>query len=69
MGSTESDVRRSIRYLLFVICYLLPDPWALYGDNNTFVILRRQSNERFARGTLLRTRVHRLAVDKSWNFY
>jgi len=28
-------------------------PWALYGDNNTFVILRRQSNERFARRTYL----------------
>jgi len=28
-------------------------PWAMYGDNNTFVILRRQSNERFARRTLL----------------
>jgi hypothetical protein len=26
-----------------------PGPWALYGNNNTFVILRRQSNERFAR--------------------
>jgi len=25
----------------------------MYGDNNTFVILRRQSNERFARRTLL----------------
>jgi hypothetical protein len=25
-----------------------PGPWAMYGDNNTFVILRRQSNERFA---------------------
>lgn len=24
-------------------------PWAWYGDNNTFVILRRQSNDRFAR--------------------
>jgi len=23
-------------------------PWAMYGDNNTFVIQRRQSNERFA---------------------
>ena len=23
-------------------------PWAVYGDNNTFVIQRRQSNERFA---------------------
>ena len=32
-----------------------PGPWALYGDNNTFVILRRQSNERYARGILLRT--------------
>jgi hypothetical protein len=28
-------------------------PWAMYGDNNTFVILRRQSNERFARRSLL----------------
>jgi hypothetical protein len=28
-------------------------PWALYGDNNTFVILRRQSNDRFARRMLL----------------
>jgi hypothetical protein len=28
-------------------------PWGMYGDNNTFVILRRQSNERFARRTLL----------------
>ncbi|HTD15986.1 MAG TPA: hypothetical protein VK673_12455 [Chthoniobacterales bacterium] len=25
-----------------------PGPWATYGDNNTFVIQRRQSNERFA---------------------
>jgi hypothetical protein len=24
-----------------------PGPWAMYGDNNLFVILRRQSNERF----------------------
>lgn len=24
-----------------------PGPWAMYGDNNTFVILRRQSSERF----------------------
>jgi hypothetical protein len=24
-----------------------PGPWAMYGDNNSFVILRRQSNERF----------------------
>jgi hypothetical protein len=23
-------------------------PWAMYGDNNTFVILRRQSNKQFA---------------------
>jgi Group II intron, maturase-specific domain len=26
-----------------------PGPWAIYGDNNTFVILRRHSNEQFAR--------------------
>jgi hypothetical protein len=32
-----------------------PGPWAIYGDNNTFVILRRQSNERFARRVLLRS--------------
>jgi len=25
-----------------------PGPWAMYGDNNTFVILRRQSNKQFA---------------------
>jgi hypothetical protein len=25
-----------------------PGPWAMYGDNNTFVILRRQNNKRFA---------------------
>jgi hypothetical protein len=25
-----------------------PGPWAMYGDNNTFVILRRQSNKGFA---------------------
>jgi len=25
-----------------------PGPWARYGDNNTFVILRRRNNERFA---------------------
>jgi hypothetical protein len=25
-----------------------PGPWAMYGDNNTFIIVRRQSNERFA---------------------
>jgi hypothetical protein len=25
-----------------------PGPWAIYGDNNTFVILRRQSNKGFA---------------------
>lgn len=31
-----------------------PGPWALYGDNNTFVIVRRQSNERFARRAPLR---------------
>ena len=30
-------------------------PWAMYGDNNTFVILRRQSNDRFARRVSLRT--------------
>ena len=24
-----------------------PGPWAMYGDNNTFVILRRQGVERF----------------------
>ena len=30
-------------------------PWALYGDNNTFVILRHQSVDRFARRTALRT--------------
>jgi hypothetical protein len=24
-----------------------PGPWAMYGDNNTFAILRRQSNKRF----------------------
>ena len=24
-------------------------PWAMYGDNNTFVILRQKSNDRFAR--------------------
>jgi hypothetical protein len=32
-----------------------PGPWTIYGDNNTFVILRRQSNDRFARQVLLRT--------------
>jgi hypothetical protein len=32
-----------------------PGPWTMYGDNNTFVILRRQSNDRFARQVLLRT--------------
>jgi hypothetical protein len=32
-----------------------PGPWAMYGDNNTFVILRRQSNERCARQLALRT--------------
>jgi hypothetical protein len=26
-----------------------PGPWAMHGDNNTFVILRRHSNEQFAR--------------------
>lgn len=30
-------------------------PWALYGDNNTFVILRHQSVDRFARRTALRS--------------
>lgn len=30
-------------------------PWALYGDNNTFVILRHQSVDRFARRAALRT--------------
>jgi hypothetical protein len=25
----------------------------MYGDNNTFVILRRQSNDRFARRNIL----------------
>ncbi|HEX4199976.1 MAG TPA: hypothetical protein VHY59_00550, partial [Chthoniobacterales bacterium] len=30
-------------------------PWAMYGDNNTFVILRRQSNDRFARRMVLKT--------------
>src|SRR5262249_39930206 len=29
-----------------------PGPWALYGNNNTFVILRRRSNERFARRSI-----------------
>ena len=32
-----------------------PGPWAMYGDNNTFVILRRQNNNRFARQVVLRT--------------
>jgi hypothetical protein len=34
-----------------------PGPWTLYGNNNTFVILRRQSIDRFARrgGRLERT--------------
>jgi len=32
-----------------------PGPWAMYGDNNTFAILRRQSNVRFARQVVLRT--------------
>jgi hypothetical protein len=27
----------------------------MYGDNNTFVILRRQSNDRFARRMVLKT--------------
>jgi hypothetical protein len=30
-----------------------PGPWAMYGDNNRFVILRRQSNERFNQQRLL----------------
>jgi hypothetical protein len=30
-----------------------PGPWALYGENNRFVILRRQSNERFNQQKLL----------------
>ncbi len=30
-----------------------PGPWAMYGDNNSFVILRRQSNSRFTPRTLL----------------
>jgi hypothetical protein len=30
-----------------------PGPWAMYGDNNRFVILRRQSNERFDQQRLL----------------
>jgi hypothetical protein len=30
-----------------------PGPWAIYGENNGFVILRRQSNERFGRQNLL----------------
>jgi len=25
-----------------------PGPWAMYGDNNTFVIVRRQNNKQFA---------------------
>jgi len=32
-----------------------PGPWAIYGENNRFVILRRQSNERFGRQNLLLT--------------
>ncbi len=32
-----------------------PGPWAMYGDNNTFVILRRQSVDRFARRGGLRS--------------
>jgi hypothetical protein len=32
-----------------------PGPWAMYGDNNRFVILRRQSNERFGRQDLVLT--------------
>jgi hypothetical protein len=30
-----------------------PGPWAMYGENNRFVILRRQSNERFNQQKLL----------------
>ena len=30
-----------------------PGPWAMYGDNNRFVILRRQSNSRFDHQNLL----------------
>jgi hypothetical protein len=30
-----------------------PGPWAMYGDNNSFVILRRQSNSRFTPRTLV----------------
>jgi hypothetical protein len=30
-------------------------PWAMYGDNNTFVMLRRQSTDRFARRVVTRT--------------
>ncbi len=30
-----------------------PGPWSMYGENNTFVILRRQSNDRFARRNIL----------------
>jgi hypothetical protein len=30
-----------------------PGPWAMYGDNNGFVILRRQSNSRFTPRTLV----------------
>jgi len=29
-----------------------PGPWAMYGDNNRFVILRRQSNEQFGHRNL-----------------
>jgi hypothetical protein len=32
-----------------------PGPWAMYGDNNRFVILRRESNERFGRRNLFVT--------------
>jgi hypothetical protein len=32
-----------------------PGPWAMYGDNNRFVILRRESNERFGHRNLLLT--------------
>jgi hypothetical protein len=35
-----------------------PGPWAMYGDNNTFVILRRQSNDRFARRNILSSEIN-----------
>ena len=34
-----------------------PGPWAMYGDNNGFVILRRQSNSRFTPRTLVPTTI------------